>query len=251
MRPLRCAVKLAAVTAVTAALFLTLLVTVPLIRALGGSPALWKSRVFRAWSRSLASIIGLRVSVLGTPPSPPFLLVSNHLSYVDMIVLASHVHGVFIAKGEVGSWPIVGRLCRAVDTLFIARGQKRDIPRVLAEVESILREGRGVVLFPEGTSTQGSMVLPFRPSLLETAARAGIPVSYAALTYRTPVGSPPAALAVCWWGDMPFLRHLLRLLSLPTFEAKVVFGGRPIEPEDRKVLAVRLWEAVQQQFQPV
>ena len=138
-----------------------------------------------------------------------------------------------------------------VDTLFIDREIKRDIPRAMRRIREVLDSGRGVVVFPEGSSTRGDSVLRFRPSLLEAAASADVPVSYAALSYRTPKGSAPAHLSVCWWGDMPFGSHLLELLGLPRIRARLSFGEEPIQERDRKDLARRLQYAVEERFQPV
>ncbi len=110
-----------------------------------------------------------------------------------------------------------------------------------ALIDQALGEGQGVVLFAEGTSTRGDTVLPFKSSLLEQAARASFPVSYAALGYRTGEGEPPAHLSVCWWGEMTFMKHVIALLHLSQIQATVTFGAEPIQANDRKVLAERLW----------
>jgi len=94
-------------------------------------------------------------------------------------------------------------------------------------------------------------VQPFRSSLLEAAARAGLSVSYASLSYRTPEHCAPANRAVCWWGNVPFYPHLIGLLKLPRFQAKLSFGAEPIRDTDRKILAARLHNAVSRQFEAV
>ena len=211
----------------------------------------WRTRVFRSWCRLYASILGMRTSVVGLPPQPPFLLVSNHLGYLDILLLASQLPCVFVSKAEVAHWPIIGHFCRAVDTIFLDRANKRELPRVMRQIDRVCSGGRGVVFFPEGTSTSGHEVREFRPSLLEAAARSGRPVSYASLSYRTQDPCPPARDAVCWWGDTEFRTHVIRLMKLPGFEARLKFGKEPIQSADRKVLASRLHEAVQQQFEAV
>ncbi len=213
--------------------------------------ARWRHLCFRHWSRALLAVMGARVESRGTPPEPPFFLVTNHLSYVDVLVLASRVDGVFIAKAEVAGWPVIGSLCRSVGTLFVDRRMNRDLPRAIAAIDRTLAAGQGVVLFPEGTSTAGEEVARFHPSLLEVAARARYPVSYASLGYATARGAAPAHLAVCWWGDMELPGHLWGLLKLPGFHATISFGDRRIEDDDRKRLAQRLRRAVADLFTPV
>jgi 1-acyl-sn-glycerol-3-phosphate acyltransferase len=188
---------------------------------------------------------------LGALPRAPFFLVANHLSYVDVIVLASQVDCRFIAKQDISTWPLIGLLCRSVGTIFIDRNNRRDIARVNAQVEQALAEGRGVVLFPEGTSSQGTTVLPFKPGLLELAARAGLAVSYATLSYGVPDRETPAHLSVCWWGDMTFIIHLSGLLRLSEIDATLTFGRETIRGGDRKDLASQLHAAVKQEFIPV
>lgn len=211
----------------------------------------WRARVLHGWARVVARCLGMRMEVRGEPPRPPFFLVSNHLSYVDIVLLAAQIPCVFVAKSEVANWPLFGSVCKSVDTVFIDRENRRDIPRVSERIGGVLRDGRGVIIFPEGTSGRGDRVMRFKPSLLETAVRAGLPVSYASLSYETPQGCPPPADVVCWFGGTGFVSHVLRLVQLPRFDGIVTFGERPIHDEDRKSLAARLHAAVAQSFRPV
>jgi 1-acyl-sn-glycerol-3-phosphate acyltransferase len=215
-------------------------------RAAGGGDA-WTQRVFRAWARALLRILGVRLHVEGTPPSPPFLLVSNHLSYLDVLVLAAIARPVFVSRADVADWPFAGRLAKSVGTIFVNRDLKRDLTRVAADIEDRLGRGLGVVLFAEGTSTDGTDVLPFKPSLLEPVARAARPAHYASLAYETPHDAPPARDAVCWWGEMEFAPHLRGLLGIRRIDAHVTFGNEPIASTDRRVLAEELWQAVRRQ----
>lgn len=206
--------------------------------------ARWRAFILRTISRGLLATMGARVESTGDPPRAPFLLVSNHLSYIDILVLASRLDAVFVSKQEIASWPVIGILCRAMGTVFINRESRRDISRVLEEMDHKLNCDVGIVLFPEGTSTNGSEVLRFLPSLLEIAVRLGRPVEYASLRYFTAEGQPPASDTVCWWGDTVFAPHFLRLLSLTGFQVSLAFGSEPIESSDRKTLAAELREAV-------
>jgi 1-acyl-sn-glycerol-3-phosphate acyltransferase len=211
----------------------------------------WRSFIFRRWAKATAALFKLRITTLGVPPRAPFFLVTNHLSYTDIIVLASQVDCSFIAKKDVLRWPLIGLLCRNLGTIFIDRNNRRDIARVNAQVEQALAEGRGVVLFPEGTSSPGATVLPFKSGLLELAARARLAVSYAALSYAVPERETPAHLSVCWWGDMTFMKHLFGLLGLSEINATLTFGRETIRGGDRKALASQLHAAVEQEFIPV
>jgi 1-acyl-sn-glycerol-3-phosphate acyltransferase len=135
-------------------------------------------------------------------------------------------------------------------TLLIDRAARRDLLRVGRAIEERLAAGEGVILFPEGTTGRGDALLPFKASLLEFAARSGLPVWYATVGYRTPPGAPPPAETVCWWGDDPFLPHLLRLMRVPRVEATLSFGPEPIADRDRKRLAARLRAAMEELFEP-
>jgi 1-acyl-sn-glycerol-3-phosphate acyltransferase len=248
MRRIRATVRLVSVSLLTKFFFL--------IWAFGTALTFWsrpaklsvRNFAFRSWASSILRVLNARVEVLGKLPEAPFFLVTNHLSYIDVLLLASRLDAAFVAKREVRSWPVMGILCRCVDTVFVDRDQRRDIPRALEQLDRARADGHGIVLFPEGTSTDGSQIRPFRPSLLEVAARSQIPVSYASLSYSTPDGEAPANLAVCWWGEMTFTDHFFRLLTLPSFTATLSFGEEPIRDTDRKRLAERLWIGVDQLF---
>jgi 1-acyl-sn-glycerol-3-phosphate acyltransferase len=213
--------------------------------------ARWRSFIFKNWSRGLLLIAGVRRHTVGNPPEAPFLLVSNHLSYIDIAVLGSLVGGVFVAKSEISDWPVVGFVCRSVQTIFIDREMRRGLPGVMHEIERQLGHGQGIIVFPEGTSSSGASVLPFRPALLESAAQSDLPVSYATLSYATPEGEPPAHLSVCWWGGAPFGPHAFEFFKLRRVDATVVFGNRQFQGGDRKVLANELRTAVLKNFRPV
>ncbi|HXO19796.1 MAG TPA: lysophospholipid acyltransferase family protein [Thermoanaerobaculia bacterium] len=206
---------------------------------------------FRRWAAAILAVLGITVRVSGVAPEPPFFMVSNHLGYVDIIVLASRLRCVFLAKREVRSWPLVGLICATLGTIFIDRGQRRDIPRVLAELEAAMARGLGVVIFPEGTSTRGATVEPFKSPLLALATRLGLPVHHATLRYETPASDPPAYLAVNWYGDTHFARHALGLLQVSRVEASLHLDPEPVAETDRKLLAERLRAAILARFEPM
>ena len=223
-------------------------VVAPLLRDRGTR---LRAALFRRWCRGAARIVGLRIDVAGVPPLGPFFLVANHLSYLDVIVLGATVRATFVAKADVAAWPLIGWLGRAVDTTFIDRTRKRDLLRVLPLLEERLRAGGGVVVFPEGTTCDGSRVLPFRSPLFAAAVRSGAPAYVATLTYETPHDAPHPSDAVCWWGDAEFLPHLLGLLRLEESTARVTFGRHPIADTERKRLARTTRSEIAGRFVPV
>lgn len=214
------------------------------------NPAGWRNTMVRIWTLITIKILGLKVNIKGTPPDPPFFLVSNHLSYIDIISFFSVVNGVFIAKSQVESWPFIGRMARSIHIIFIDRETKRDIPRVNRLIASNITGYQGVILFPEGTSTNGEHVKDFKSSLLQYAADEKFPVSYATITYRTHERDKPAHEWVCWWGDMTFPDHFFNLLKLKSFEATVTFGEQKVRGTNRKMLGDTLHQLVKHQFTP-
>lgn len=204
----------------------------------------WRRYIKRNWCAAVCRALAVRVEVVGEPPRQPCFLVSNHLSYLDIPVLGSLVDTVFVSKAEVARWPGVGLLATRADTIYVDRERKRRLPEVNARIRDVLAHGDGVVVFPEGTSTGGERVLPFRPSLLASAAELGLEVRCAGLAYASGPGDPPASESVCWWRDMPFGPHVLGLLRLSGIRARVVFPSEAVRSSDRKELAERLWRCV-------
>lgn len=211
----------------------------------------WRNLIVRTWAKMVAHLMGIRIHRQGIPPAPPFFIVSNHLSYIDIIVYFTQMNCVFIAKKEVSAWPVMGYLARVANTLFIDRRNRRDIARVNALISRNINRLQGVLLFPEGTSTGGDTVKPFRPSLLEYPAERNMPVWYTTIRYRTPPGAPPEELSVCWWGDMTFGSHAFNLFKIPCFDALIEFGPEPVQHNDRKVLAQHLWQRVYDQLNSI
>src|SRR6185437_308568 len=121
-------------------------------------------------SRRILRIFKTQITASGTIPAKG-LLVSNHLSYVDILIISSITPAIFVAKREVSGWPVFGPLARMGGTLFVDRGRRTLVGKTTDEIQSALDQGALVVLFPEGTSSNGQTVLPFKSSLLEPATR--------------------------------------------------------------------------------
>lgn len=236
---------------ITGGSVLAVLLGAALARLLGRPQRPWVTPAYRGWGRWLTRALGARAQIEGEPPTAPFLLVTNHLGYLDIPLLASLADCTFIAKAEIASWPVAGMLCRSVDTIFVDRESRRDVVRVGDQITRVLDEGRGVVLFAEATTSPGDTIEPFKTSLLAPVARLELPVHYATISYRTEPGQRPARDSVCWWGDTEFLPHFLGLLQVPRIYATVRFSAQPIHDSDRKQLAERLRRAMLKTFTPV
>jgi 1-acyl-sn-glycerol-3-phosphate acyltransferase len=165
-------------------------------------------------------------------------VVSNHLSYLDVLVFGSLRPFVMVAKSEVRSWPLIGRLAASAGTVFVVRGGGPPTwPGVNARMAAAYRSGLPVLFFPEGTTTDGSTVLPFRRGLFHSILNEGVPVHVAGLRFS--VGDCRASVTrdICWWGDALLAPHLFRLLGLGGVSAEVRFGAEVSERNDRFVLS--------------
>ncbi len=210
-----------------------------------------RRRIYRRWARAMCAACGIRIRCSGAPPDRAAVLVSNHLSYLDILVIATQYPARFVAKSELGSWPLVGAMCRSVDTIFVDRSSRRDVVRVGGLIESALAEGDGVILCPVGTSSRGREVAPFKTSLLALAADRHLPVWCATLHFATPEHEPAPDNAVAWWGDTGFGPHVVRLLQLERIDATLHFAAAPTSHPDRKQLGDELRRTVAATFVPL
>lgn len=246
---LRGGCKIFAAAAWSVVCYLPLEVTNVVLRPWPRRRAAVQAFFLRRWGRTFAALLGARIERHGPLPQAPFFLVANHLSYLDIALLAE-TGGCFIAKQEIRSWPVAGRICAAAGVIFVNRGSKRDLLRVGQLLEEAMSAGRGVILFPEGTTGRGDALLPFRPSLMAEASRSNRPVHYAVISYHTPQEAPPADEVVCWWGNQELLPHLRKLTVQPPYRARIEYGAEPIAADDRKRLAERLHRAMTERFRP-
>ena len=187
-----------------------------------------------AWSRFACRVLGIRVTTHGSMPSSG-LLVSNHLSYLDIIVLSSIQSCVFVAKHDVVKWPLFGWLAHAAGTIFVDRERRFSSPKVVDGIRHAIAGGSVVVLFPEGTSSDGSTVLPFKSTLLESAVQLRSPIAAASIEYALNDGS--VADEICYWRDMTLVPHLLNLFFKREIRANCSFSPATIRSGNRKEIA--------------
>ncbi len=205
----------------------------------------------RAWGRAILFVLGVELDLAGRPPAGACVIVANHLSYLDIPVLAAHFPGRFVAKSEIAGWPVLGRLAATVGTIFVVQKHRRDVLRVEREMARTLAAGVAVVLFPEGHSTRGLGVDRLHSSLLECTVRGRIPCLAVTLGYETPADPWAPAATVCWWGGMGFGRHAWGLVGLRRVRARLHIASVPRQGTDRKALAQALRSDILEHFVPV
>lgn len=179
--------------------------------------ALW----LQSSCRRVLTCVGIETRIHGYPPTRG-LVVANHLSYLDVVVLAAAMPCFFVAKSDIGSWPFFGAAARAGGTIFLVRTSRASANAVAKEIEQRLALPVPVLLFPEGTSTDGSRVLRFHSRLIDPAVDAVAPVTAVALRYSAE--SAVEERELCWFGDATFLPHLWKTLGRASIQAKVRFG---------------------------
>jgi lyso-ornithine lipid O-acyltransferase len=196
-----------------------------------------RSRWLHLWARVFLWIINGKVTFTGKIPAKG-LLVSNHLSYADIIVYGSLFPLVLVSKSEVRNWPVIGPLTKCAGTLFIRRDSRSDVVRIGNEMGTVVETGVLLALFLEGTTSTGETILPYRSSLLGPVEKFGWPVTPAWLHYTIEGGT--MAEDICYVGDATFFPHSLNMMSKRSFEAIVSFGEPVTGIEDRKELAREL-----------
>jgi 1-acyl-sn-glycerol-3-phosphate acyltransferase len=192
-----------------------------------------RRQTIQSWSRQTLRMVHLRVTVRGSPPSgqTPTLIVSNHVSWLDICVLHSVAPLRFVAKSDVRGWPLVGFLASGVGTIFIQRGNPLDTVRTNRTIVHALSRGEHVAMFPEGTSTDGSEIKPFHPSLFQPALEAAAQVVVVALRYVNSDGSVNADASYAGerslWESFQLVAGRRSLLVELIFAATIDVNGRP------------------------
>ena len=235
----------------------TLLCAIPqlLVLALPGKPTALVTRLY--W-RGLCVILGLRLRLIGAPAHTtadgrPVVYVSNHSSWLDILALGAQLDAAFIAKEEVAGWPLIGWIARLGRTVYVRRA-RTSTARERDEMRTRLAAGDSLILFPEGTTSDGARVLPFRSAFLSIAelpvGPGGLPpiVQPVSLVYDRLAGLPVGRAArpiFAWYGDMEIAPHYWQLAQHGGMRASLLLHP-PLDPRDfpnRKALTQAVWQA--------
>jgi 1-acyl-sn-glycerol-3-phosphate acyltransferase len=213
------------------------------------------------WQRLAWRLIGMRVRVVGEPAPPPLLIASSHSSWLDITVLGGLMKPLsFVAKSEVAGWPVLGLLAKLQRTIFIDRTRRMDTGPVSREAARRVAKGEAVVLFAEGTTSDGNRILPFRSALLGAAEQAtgdsSTIVQPVAVTYVGIQGIPVGRSDrphIAWYGDMDFIAHFRHIIGRGALDVVVSFG-EPIAfgpGTDRKAVAEQCFREVRRMQEAV
>ena len=212
-----------------------------------------KNKHIRAWSIRLLNIFGIQLKINNQEVlrTHSFLLAANHISWMDIHAINAFRPIRFVAKSDVESWPIFGWMAKQLGTVFIQRDNARHGKQVASQVAVVLKN-ESVCIFPEGTSTIGESVLPFKPNLFESAVLADVPIFALAISYKSAV-SGGRSEAAAFVGEMGLLESMSNILCSPGLIVELTFLPLPnTSPEtlkDRKWLAFNSQELISRQLE--
>jgi 1-acyl-sn-glycerol-3-phosphate acyltransferase len=196
----------------------------------------------KVWSQQTLTILGIKVlhetAITQIEQSPaPLMLVANHVSWVDALIIQSIQPSIFVAKSEVKHWPIVGSIATACGVVFVDRGSPSSARRMVDDVSSALHHGYCVAGFPEGTSSEGSTVSLFHANLFEAAINHHIQVQPLAIRYTNPK-TGALCLKAAFIGDIGFVQSMHQVITSTGIHAKV-YAGELLSPQghSRRTLA--------------
>lgn len=201
----------------------------------------------QAWALKMLDLLGIRLELHGKPcANGPVLLVANHISWLDIVVMDAARYCRFVSKADVMRWPLIGTLATGSGTIYIERASRRDALRVVHHVAQNLKRGEVVAVFPEGTTSDGVHLLPFHANLIQAAVSADAPAQPVALSFRdTATGA--ITFTPCYVGDDTLADSVWRTLAGPSITAVVRYGvPQRAQGRDRRAWAGDLRAAVEQ-----
>jgi 1-acyl-sn-glycerol-3-phosphate acyltransferase len=224
--------------------FVVVLMTVP-FRLAGKRGLKGNSAVTRLWIRGAARIVNLKFKVHGRRPTTGALIVSNHLSYVDGIAEGGLVKLRWATRSDIARWPVVGLVVASSGTMWVDRTTKSAAKRTLDEFKVTLESGLCLLVWPEGTSSDGnSGVLPFKSTAFEAAVATGCPIYPMLIKYKEP--------EVAWYADMYFVPHFIKMLSLKGMTADIyILDAISPEGRTRKDLAEYVRQIMDKEYRKI
>lgn len=210
------------------------------------------------YSRLLLRILGIKTDFKNfqkIDQDENYLMVSNHLSYLDVLVLASKLPACFVTSLEIKQTPFLGQLCSLAGCLFVDRKNRSGLKGEINELRDALKSGLNVIVFPEATSTGGSEVLRFKRPLFESSVATSKPILPVTINYQF-ISKQPVSLnnrdVVCWYGEMDFFPHFLTLLEQTEIKVEIILN-QPFLPEflPTQELALKSHQLISSSFRPL
>lgn len=180
-------------------------------------------------------ILNLKVKVIGEPPATTGVIMSNHRSYIDVMMMPSKNPYVVVAKKQVRKWPVIGRAAEAVGTIYVDRDSKESRQNTRKAIKDRLENGVSVLIYPEGTTFEGPGILPFKPGMFHTCAAGGFPVIPVAIEYQNK--------SMAWIGDDTFVPHFLKAFGHWRVDLTISIGP-VLTDSDGDELRRKTWEWV-------
>ena len=181
-----------------------------------------ESDIIRRWFKKIVDCTGVKVLVEGEKPQKTCLIISNHISWLDIVIIGGIFETTFLSKSEVSKWPIIGSITRFADVIFIKRGTKDASENAIKSLNKCLKYGRNVTIFPEGTTSDGSEILKFKPRLLASVISDNIPIQCVSISY--PDKNNETHKSVPFVRNDSLFLNVLKVLFSKNIKAKVTIG---------------------------
>ncbi|MZH03022.1 MAG: 1-acyl-sn-glycerol-3-phosphate acyltransferase [Nitrospinae bacterium] len=199
----------------------------------------WIAFFAQVWAQVTCMVLNIQVRIEGdTSIKPGSLIVANHVGSPDIFILGATFKGFFVSKAEIADWPLFSWLARLGLTVFADRSKRHQVKALIGEIEQRLKSGHSVILFPEAQATDGTVVVPFKSAVFESAVLAGRPVVPVEIWYHD--DHKPT---IAYYGDS-FIRHIMALLKTPRLIATVTVFPEISAGEDRQTLAEKSYQAI-------
>ncbi|MBH32375.1 MAG: hypothetical protein CMD90_01865 [Gammaproteobacteria bacterium] len=199
--------------------------------------------IIRRWFKKIVECSGVKVSVDGEKPNKTCLIISNHISWLDIVIIGGIFETTFLSKSEVSKWPIIGSITRFADVIFIKRGTKDASEKAIKSLNRCLKYGRNVTIFPEGTTSDGNEILKFKPRLFASVINDNIPIQCVSISY--PDKNNKTHKSVPFVRNDSLFLNILKVLFSKNIKAKVTIG-KIIYPDnmDRRSLSDICYEEI-------